>query len=42
MSADIKLNQAQISKIIQYSKSFGPWLGSLVKKSTNKWVYFYF
>ena len=33
MSTDIKLSQAQISKIIQSSGSFGFWLGSLRKKA---------
>ena len=33
MSADIKLSNAQISKIIQSGESFGSWLGSLGKKA---------
>ena len=33
MSADIKLSKAQISKIIQSSRSFGSWLGNLEKKA---------
>ena len=32
MSTDIKLSQAQISKIIQSGGSFGSWLGNLEKK----------
>ena len=32
MSTDIKLNKAQISKIIQSGESFGSWLGNLGKK----------
>ena len=33
MSADIKLNKAQISKIIQSGGSFGSWIGNLGKKA---------
>ena len=33
MSSDIKLNKAQISKIIQSGGSFGSWLGNLGKKA---------
>ena len=33
MSTDIKLSQAQISKMIQSGGSFGSWLGNLVKKA---------
>ena len=32
MSTNIKLSQAQISKMIQSGGSFGSWLGNLVKK----------
>ena len=32
MSTDIKLSKAQISKIIEPGKSFGPWVGNLGKK----------
>ena len=32
MSADIKLSNAQISKIIQSGRFFGSWLGNLRKK----------
>ena len=32
MSADIKLSEAQICKIIDSSGSFGPWFGNLAKK----------
>ena len=32
ISTDIKLSEAQISKIIQSSGSFGSWLGNLGKK----------
>ena len=37
MLTDIKLSNAQIYKIIQSGWSFSPWLGSLEKKSTNKY-----
>ena len=33
MSIDIKLNKAQISKIIKSGGSFGSWLGNLEKKA---------
>ena len=33
MSADIKLSNAETSKIIQSGGSFGSWLGSLGKKA---------
>ena len=33
MSTDIKLNKAEISKIIQLDGSFGSWLGNLGKKA---------
>ena len=33
MSTDIKLSKAQISKIIQWSGSFGSWFGNLGKKA---------
>ena len=33
ISTDIKLSEAQISKIIQSSGSFGSWLGNLGKKT---------
>ena len=33
MPTDIKLNQTQISKIIQSGESFGSWLGNLRKKA---------
>ena len=33
MATDIKLNKAQISKIIQSGGSFVSWLGSLGKKT---------
>ena len=33
MSTDIKLSEAQISKIIQSGGSFGSWLGNLGKKA---------
>ena len=36
ISADIKLRNIQISKIIQLSGSFGSWLANLGKKSTSK------
>ena len=39
MSTDIKLSQAQISKIIQSGTSFGFWLGNLGKKNINKCCY---
>ena len=32
MSTDIKLSEAQISKIIQSRESFGSWLRNLAKK----------
>ena len=36
MSTDIKLNKAQISKIIQSDGSLGSWLGNLgIKSLTN-------
>ena len=33
MSTDIKLSKAQISKIIQSGRSFGPWSGNLGRKA---------
>ena len=36
MSADIKLSQVQISKIIQSGGSFVSWLGNLGKKTLKK------
>ena len=39
MSTDIKLSNAQISKVIQLCESFGSWLTNLAKKSINKCCY---
>ena len=39
MSTGTKLSQAQISKIIQSSGSFGSWLANIGNKSTNKCCY---
>ena len=39
ISTDIKLSEAQISKIIQSSGSFGSWLGNLGKKNTKNYCY---
>ena len=33
MPTDIKINKAQLSKIIQSSGSFSSWLGNLVNKA---------
>ena len=39
MSTDIKLSEAQISKVIPTGRSFGSWLGSLGKKAlTNNTI----
>ena len=39
MSTDIKLSEAQISKVIPSGRSFGSWLGSLGKKAlTNNTI----
>ena len=37
MSVDIKISNAQISKIILPDESFGSWLGNLRKKGLNKY-----
>ena len=40
MPTDIKLSKAQISKIIQSSRSFGSWLPNLGKTSNKYWYSF--
>ena len=41
MSIEIKLNKAQISKIIQSGGSFGFWLGNLGKKALTNIAFFF-
>ena len=36
MLTDINFSKAQISKLIKPDRSFGSWLATLGKKSTNK------